>query len=86
MRREEFLNGVQRYIETDPEAAAYVADFVQAGLQKSLDEAREMAADMEVALSVLALKRYKGKDDIVKQKLSKWDGKTSLCWDWLKDV
>jgi hypothetical protein len=86
MRREEFLYSVQKYIESDPEAAAHVANFVQAGLKKSLDESRERAADMEAALSVLAHKRYKGKDEIIKQKLSKWRGKTSLCWDWLTNT
>jgi hypothetical protein len=41
---------------------------------------------MEVALSVLAAKRYKGADEIVKGKLRKWHGKTSLKWDWLVPV
>jgi len=83
--RAQFLQGVKSYIEQDPEAAAYVADHVQAGLSAALSEARNRATDMEVALTVLATKRYKGKDEIVRNKLKKWEGKTSLCWKWLTD-
>jgi Arc/MetJ-type ribon-helix-helix transcriptional regulator len=86
MNREQFLATVRAYIETDPEAAAYVSDYVQAGLSAALSQANERAADMEVALSVLAAKRYKGADEIVKGKLRKWHGKTSLKWDWLVPV
>lgn len=84
MKRAAFLEGVRRYIEEDPEAAAYVADFVQAGLRAKLNEAYERAADMEVALSVLATKRYKGADALVRSKLEKWEGRTALRWDWMK--
>lgn len=83
MGRAQFLDYVRRYIEQDPEAAAYVADHAQAGLRAALNKAYERAADMEVALSVLATKRYKGADALVKQKLEKWKGKTALRWDWL---
>ena len=83
MERERFLYSVKMYIQKDPEAAAYVSDSVAAGLQHTLKEAREHAADMEVALSVLAAHRYKGKDALVKSKLNKWKGKTFLNWDWL---
>lgn len=83
IERAQFLDYVRRYIEKDPEAAAYVADHAQAGLRSALNKAYERAADMEVALSALAAKRYKGADALVKQKLEKWEGKTSLRWDWL---
>jgi Arc/MetJ-type ribon-helix-helix transcriptional regulator len=32
---------------------------------------------------VLATKRYKGADAVVRDKLAKWEGKTALQWDWL---
>lgn len=83
MERQRFLAYVRNYIEQDPEAAAFVADHAQAGLRAALSKAYERAADMEVALSVLATKRYKGADDLVRQKLEKWEGKTALRWDWL---
>lgn len=83
MKRAQFLDYVRLYIEQDPEAAAYVADHAQAGLRAALSKAYERAADMEVALSVLATKRYKGADALVRQKLEKWEGKTALRWDWL---
>lgn len=83
IERAAFLEGVRRYIEQDPEAAAHIADYTQAGLRAALHRAYERAADMEVALAVLATKRYKGAAALVKQKLEKWEGKTALRWDWL---
>lgn len=82
MKLEQFLMMVRAYIESDPEAAAHVADYVQAGLRVALDETRERAADMEVALAVLAAKRYKGANALVCDKLAKWNGKTAMRWDW----
>jgi len=81
--REVFLAGVMKYIEKDPEAAAYVADYVQAGLRTALKEANHRAADMEVALVTIASRKHKGSDQLIKSKLEKWSGKTSLNWDWL---
>lgn len=81
--RAAFLEYVRRYIEQDPEAAAHVADNVQAGLRTALSKAYERAADMEVALAVLTAKRYKGAGDLVRQKLEKYQGQTALNWDWL---
>jgi len=78
-----FLEYVRRYVEQDPEVAAFIADHVQHGLRAALQKAYERAADMEVALSVLAAKRYKGADAVVLDKLAKWEGKTALRWDWL---
>ena len=81
--RASFLNFVREYVEKDPEAAAHISDYAQAGLRAALNKAYERAADMEVALSVLAAKRYKGADAVVRDKLKKWEGKTALRWDWL---
>ena len=86
MTRAEFLDFIEEYIRADPETAAHVADHVQAGLRKALNQARERAADMEVALMALAVKRYKGANEIVHDKLKKWEGYTSLRWDWLLEV
>ena len=83
MSREKFLDWVRAYVEADPEAAPHVAGYVQRGLNAALTQAYERAADMEVALAALAAKRYKGADALVLDKLRKWEGKTSLRWDWL---
>lgn len=83
MNRASFLTFVRQYVESDPEAAAHIGDAAQAGLRLALNKAYERAADMEVALSVLATKRYKGADAVVRDKLAKWEGKTALRWDWL---
>jgi len=86
MNRDQFLSLVEKYIARDPEAAAQVADFVQIGIRKALSGANERAADMEIVVAVLAAKRYKGRDDIVKQKLLKHEGKTALDWAWLTNL
>lgn len=83
MNREEFLQLVKSYIESDPEAAARVADFVQAGLSSALRKANERAGDMEIAMSVLAARRFKDGDALVLSKLQKWEGRTALNWGWL---
>jgi len=83
MQREEFLQFVRKYIENDPEVAMHVTVYAQQGVKDALSKANERAADMEVALSVLAVKRYKGSDALVRDKLAKWAGQTALCWDWL---
>lgn len=83
--REQFLAGVQSYIEKDPEAAAFVADYVQAGLHKALAEANERACDMEVALCLAVSRKYKNSEEVVFGKLKKWEGKTTINWQWLTD-
>lgn len=82
--RATFLNSVRQYVERDPEAAAYLSDYAQAGIRDALAKSNERAADMEVAVSVLAAKRYKNADAVLMDKLNKWEGKTALNWSWLK--
>jgi len=81
MQRDQFLAMIESYIRNDPEAAAYVSDYVAHGLNASRKEALERAADMEVALSVMIAQRYKGRNALVLEKLRKWNGKSALCWD-----
>ena len=81
MQRDQFLELVESYIKSDPEAAAYVSDYVAQGLNASRKEALERAADMEVALSVMIAQRYKGRGALVLEKLRKWNGKSALRWD-----
>jgi hypothetical protein len=77
-----FYASIKAYIRENPEAAAHVADYVQAGLNRALDEARTRAADMEVALAVALGGRTKP-NPVALDKLRKWQGKTSLEWGWL---
>lgn len=81
MQRAQFLELVENYIKRDPEAAAYVSDYVAKGLNASRKEVLERAADMEVALSVMIAQRYKGRETLVLGKLRKWNGKSALRWD-----
>lgn len=74
-----FLLGIKSYIRKKPEVAAYVADFMAAGIEESRKEALHRAADMETAL-VLALQRRDRKygDKAILAKLKKWEGSTSI--------
>jgi len=78
-----FFKLVQTYISKDPEAAAHVATFVQEGLSQALRESNDRAADLEVALAILASRKYQGSEALVLDKLKKWEGRTALRWDWL---
>lgn len=86
MNREQFLTLVRDFVAGDQEVAALIADHVQAGLRKSLSEARERAADMEVLVAVLTAKRYKNADKIVADTLAKWVGKTALNWSGILEA
>ena len=81
MQRAQFLELVENYIKRDPEAAAYVSDYVAQGLNASRKEVLERAAEMEVALSVMIAQRYKGRETLVLGQLRKWNGKSALRWD-----
>ena len=81
MNRKQFLQLVAVYIESDPEAAAHVADYVQAGLNKALNQAYLRAADMEAALAMTL--GGKQPNSATREKIKKWMGKASLNWDWI---
>lgn len=77
----EFYLYIQSYIEKNPECGAYVSDFVAKGIEKARKQANERAADMEVALSVALAKKFKNGNDVILDKLQKWNSKCSLRWD-----
>ena len=79
---EAFLGYVMNFVAANPESATRVGMYAEAGLRKALNEAYERAADMEVALVAATPKRMKNSDEIIKSKLTKWEGKTSCRWDW----
>jgi len=82
-----FMLLVRDFVAKRPDSAAHIATFVQAGINDALDEARERAADMEVALVCATspgFKKNKG-NQIITDKLLKWRGRTSCAWEWLTD-
>ncbi len=78
-----FLDSVRAYVAENPDAAAYVTQFVADGLRESLSANVERAADMEVALAIALATRHKTVPEVIREKLAKWRGKTSLRWDWV---
>lgn len=81
MQRDQFLSMVENHLRTDPEAAAYIPDYVARGLNASRREALERAADMEIVVALLLAKKYKTSDSQVLGKLRKWNGRSALQWD-----
>ena len=75
-----FLEHVALYVKKNPEAAAYISDYVARGLTASRQEAMERAADMEVALVAAISKRLKNSDQLILSKLEKWNGKSAINW------
>lgn len=80
-RHDQFLRSVELYVQSNPEVAAHVSDYVSRGLNTALAQTRERAADMEVALCVAIAKRWPKRESMILSKLKKWEGKTSLNWD-----
>ena len=81
MNRNQFLELIKEYIKQDPEVSAYISDHIAQALRESRKEVMARAADMEVALAVMVASRYKGKEELVLDKLRKWNGKSALRWD-----
>lgn len=81
-----FFAWIEKYIAENPEAAAHVADHVQAGLTLALEESRSRAADMEIALAVTLAGRHGASiRPIALDKLRKWRNKSALEWGWAID-
>lgn len=83
MNREQFLMLVREYVSVDPECAPMVTEFARQGVSNALAEASRRAADMEAALAVAMAKRYKGADELIRDKLAAWEGKTVMNWSKL---
>lgn len=81
LKHASFLQQVQNYVKDNPEVAAHIATFVQAGIEASRRETLERAADMEVALAIAITKRYNMRDELILSKLTKWQGRSAINWD-----
>jgi hypothetical protein len=86
--RDTFLRLVKSYVEQDPESAAYIAEWVAAGLNASRVSALKRAADMEAALATMLHKPSKKFDrtSFVLGIINKWKGKSSLKWEWAVEL
>lgn len=82
----QFLSLVAQFCKRNPEAAPHVASAAQHGVEAALQESLERAADMEVALvAALSPKMKKDSSQLIRDKLEKWKGRTSIRWDWYTD-
>ena len=80
LKHSDFISTVVAYVEANPDVAPYVSDAISEGIHNALLTANRRAADMETCLAVMVAKRYPDRLDFLKQKLTKWDGKTALNW------
>ena len=83
MNIEEFFMLMREYVSADPECAPMFTEFARQGVSNALAEASRRAADMEAALAVAMAKRYKGADELIRDKLAAWEGKTVMNWSKL---
>lgn len=75
----EFLEYVQKYVQSNPAVGAYVSDFVARGIDAGRKQALERAADMEAALAMSLMNRFPQTNmDFVLKTLRKWDKRSSL--------
>ena len=80
--KEMFLASARSFAEHDPESIPLLIQVLTSGLQKAISQEREKSADMEIIASVLLMRKFKNRDELIKNKLKKWEGKCSLRWDW----
>lgn len=80
-----FLATIAEYVRKRPEIAPYITDFIRQGIEQALDESRNRAADMEIALiAALSKRNKKWADELLKDKITKWKDRGSInppAWD-----
>lgn len=80
-----FLHGVKDYVTKHPEIAPHVTTFIANGIKAALSDSRERATDMELALNVLLGRNYKGRNQLVLDKIEKWKDRGSVPWNNFMD-
>lgn len=77
-----FLRTVQDYIKQYPDMAPLAVAAMQSGIEQAISEERQKSCDMETLVVAALGKKFKGRDELIKDKLSKWKDKLCLNWDW----
>lgn len=85
MERAQFINRVAEVLTENPELAGDVAKAVSAGVSRALAKARRHAADMETVACMLASRKSKHSDNLIRNKLKEMRGQTYFNWDWLTE-
>ena len=80
-----FLYSVQEYVKEHPEIAARVTEHATAGLAIALKSMQEKACDMETLAMVCIERKFKGRDELIKNKLLKWKDKLCFVWPQFKE-
>lgn len=78
--QQQFCELVAQRITVDPEIAGYLPQYISSGIRNALRQANERAADMEIALVAMSNARLKNGRDLMREKLTKWEGKTAINW------
>ena len=75
-----FLYQIKEYVKKRPEIAAHIGDYAGEGLREFAHNQRCFALDMETIALAAASKKYKGRAELILQKLEKQ--KCNLGFDW----
>lgn len=85
MERAQFIHRVADVLTDNPELAGDVANAVSVGVSRALSKARRHAADMETVACMLAGRKSKNSDNLIRNKLKEMRGQTYFNWDWLTE-
>jgi hypothetical protein len=75
-----FLHSIKEYVKKRPEVAAHIGDYAGEGLREFAHDQRCFAIDMETCALAAITKKYKGRAEIILQKIKKQ--KHNLGFDW----
>jgi hypothetical protein len=83
----EFMQLVRGYCRDNPHVAGLVASWANDGVMVSLNEQRQISADLEAVLCAIVTKpKSPWAKDLLRQRIEKWAGKLSINWtSFLRD-
>lgn len=80
--RDEFLRCVNAWVLDHPGDAPAIVYACELGIHEAINRMAEKNADIEAALAEALTPSKRKNITFIKEKLSRWSGKTALRWDW----
>lgn len=79
---QQFYEFVKNYVSKNPECAAYVQNYVAAGISSALEKEREICRNWELGLFAMLKKRFPNRGNTVNCILQKNKESAWMNWDW----
>lgn len=77
-----FLAAIEIYVSKHPHVAAYVAQYAANGAAVAFTELNSVKADIEACLLAALKLKWKGSEQMVKDKLKRHADRLSFNWSW----